>query len=395
MAKVTFDFNLAPKEAIKYLQNKGFKLSFDHDEIIKQAHDKAFTVAKVTRADLLNDIHTALLNAVEKGTPFKEFKKNIKPTLVSKGWWGKKDITNPSTGEIKTIDIGSRRLKNIYDTNMRVSYNKARHEQMDKLPLSVYRRYVSALLESTRDSHAVLHGIILHKDDPFWEKNTPLNGWGCKCKIIAVSKAYMKRKGWKLTNTTPQDIASKEWAYDTRKGNKLSAISKIDLDKSLKELPAIAKNTNYKDLSDEALKAKFFKDLGVVPGSLYVDKIGDPMILDDNLFQSLGYSKVTKKDRHLYLEQFETLISDPDEIYLEMEQLRNPSEKYTSISHRVIKKFLKYYTTQNGAKKALMALFEYQKDKTIGVSLFFIDSAGTVEKKRIGKLIYQKSQRQD
>jgi hypothetical protein len=392
---VKFDFNLKPKKAIAYLKNKGYKLSFDHDKVIKNAHDKAFTVAKVTRADLLNDIHAALLDSMEKGTPFNEFKRDIKPTLVQKGWWGKKDITNPSTGEIKTIDIGSRRLKNIYDTNMRMAYNVAREEQMDKLPLSVYRRYDSALLSSTRDSHAKMHGIILHKDDPFWVKNSPLNGWGCKCKKRAVSLSYIKRKGWTITYSTPQDIASKDWAYDTRKGNKLSKLSKINLDKSLNDLPTISKNDKYKDLSDTEIKDKFFDDLGIVSGGVFIDKINDPMILDDELFKSLNYSKASKRDRHLYIDEFEKLISDPDEIYLEMEKLREPSEKYDAISHRLIKKFIKYYKTPKGAKKALMSLFEYQKDKTIGVSLYFINSSGTVEKKRVGKLVYQKSLKQD
>ena len=33
---------------------------------------------------------------------------------------------------------------------------------------------------------------------------------------------------------------------------------------------------------------------------------------------------------------------------------------------------------------------EYLKDKTAGVSAYVIDSAGTVENKRVEKLIYQK-----
>ena len=51
---------------------------------------------------------------------------------------------------------------------------------------------------------------------------------------------------------------------------------------------------------------------------------------------------------------------------------------------------MRYYKTETGAKRALIVLVEYLKDKTAGVSAYVIDSAGTVENKRVEKLIYQK-----
>lgn len=213
---VKFDFNLVPTEAIKYLQNKGYKLSFDYTDVSREAHHKAFTVAKMTSLDLLADVHQALLKSLEDGTGFEEFKKNIKPTLEKKGWYGIKDIVNPTTGEVKTINIGSSRLKTIYETNMRQAYNVAREEQMDKLPLSVYRRYASALLENTRNSHRAMHGIIKHKDDEFWILNSPANDYNCKCKKQAVSLRQMEKYGWKVTEGKLENIASPEFAYDTR-----------------------------------------------------------------------------------------------------------------------------------------------------------------------------------
>jgi hypothetical protein len=39
--------------------------------------------------DVLSDLHNAAINAVEHGQSFETFKKNIKPTLIQKGWWGK------------------------------------------------------------------------------------------------------------------------------------------------------------------------------------------------------------------------------------------------------------------------------------------------------------------
>ena len=355
-----------------------------------EAHDKAFSVAKVTRADLLDDIHVSLQEALKSGATFKEWQKEIKPTLQKKGWWGEKEITDPKTGEVKKIIIGARRLRNIYNTNMRVAMQKGRYKQMRGFKKAVYWRYVSALLENTRTSHSQKHGLIKHKDDTWWSVNYPPNDWNCKCTVTAHTKSELEDENWSIDENKHENIASRDWAYNVGSQEQVGRLSKIDLDKSMDKLPTIVKQSKYKDLSDEQVKKKFFDDLGIKSGGIFIDKIGDPTLLDDSLFQTFGYSKVTKKDRHLYIEEFEKLISDPDEIYLEREALRNPSEDYAEYDKRTLKKFIRYYKDEKGKKRALMGLFEYQKDKTQGVSLYFVDHHNTVEKKRVEKLIYQK-----
>ena len=51
----------------------------------------------------------------------------------------------------------------------------------------------------------------------------------------------------------------------------------------------------------------------------------------------------------------------------------------------------RYFKTEAGKTHALIALFEYQRDKTQGVSLYVIDNEKTVEKKRTGRLIYSRN----
>ena len=55
-----------------------------------------------------------------------------------------------------------------------------------------------------------------------------------------------------------------------------------------------------------------------------------------------------------------------------------------------MKKMFRYFKTEQGQTRALIALFKYQRHKTQGVSLYVIDNAKTVEKKRTGRLIYSK-----
>ena len=385
MAIINFNFNLAPKEAIKYLQKKGYKLSFDYNELQKEAHHKAFTVAKVTKLDLLNDIFTNIDAALKDGRSFEDFKKKLVPTLKKKGWWGEQNITNPKTGEVKTINIGSRRLRTIYKTNMRVAYQVGRYKQMKALPTSVYWRYKSALLENTRDEHANMHGIILHRDDSWWNTNYPPNGWGCHCKVTAHSMKDIEKRGWKIEGQKQPNIASKDWSHNVGDGSTISNLNKINLDKSLNNLPSTTKNNNYSELNEDELKDTFYKKLGVKRGEIFIDKVNDPMVIDDNLFKSAGgHSKLKKQDRHLLIDGFADTIANPDEIYLEHAVGKISGQK------RLVKKMFKYYKTDNNAKRAIQVIFEYLEDKTLGVTAHLLDSSGGVEKKRIEKLVYKR-----
>ena len=214
MANPTFNFKLKPKEAINYLKQKGIKQSFHYDEIMHEAHNKSFTVAKIMRNDLLLDMQTSLLQAQEDGIKFKEWKERVEPMLVDYGWYGKTSVIDPKTKEVKEIFVGSRRLKNIFKTNMRVSYGVARYKKMKALPFSKYWMYVSMLLGTTRDAHRAKHSKVLERDDPWWSTNYPPNAWGCKCKVRAYSKEQLEKRGIKVEKSFGKDMAAKDWAYD-------------------------------------------------------------------------------------------------------------------------------------------------------------------------------------
>lgn len=377
---IGLSFDLTPKEAYEYLDGKGYKLSYNYDELEGMAHHKSFTVAKVTRADLLQDIHQALLAAQKTGTPFSEFLRQLKPTLEKKGWWGKREIVDPKTGEIKTVHINSRRLENIFKTNMRVSYNVGRYKKQRESSRE-YWRYVSMRLPTSREEHSALHGTILHCDNPFWQTNYPPNGWGCKCKVTAYSKRQIEKRGMKVSESAP-NVASKDWNHDIGAGSRVAKISKLDLDAA--SLHALTPKPELDDLSDAELKERFYQRLGVVEGEMLLDKINDPMIIDDDLFKAAsGHSKIKKRNRHLYLNELAQVIAEPDEIYLDIDELKSGKS-------RIVKKMFRYFTDNKGKRKAVIAVFEYSKDKTQGVSLYVIESEKAVNRKRTERLIYAK-----
>ncbi|MDR1300928.1 MAG: hypothetical protein LBK43_00450 [Treponema sp.] len=186
--------NLIPKQALEYLKHKTLKVGFSYKDVWQEEHAIAFTVAKAMQLDILADIHNAVTEAMEKGQSFETFKKNIKSLLQQKGWWGKKDLPDPLTGETVNAQLGSdRRLKTIYRVNMRSAYQKGQYDRTMESDLHPYLLYRIGPSVHHRKEHLSWDGLILPKDDPWWDSHFPPKGWNCKCYTRAVTEARLKK----------------------------------------------------------------------------------------------------------------------------------------------------------------------------------------------------------
>ena len=253
-----FSFNNPPLDNIAFLMSKKPELHFDYDEIKFEAHQRAFTVAKVTQIDLLSDIQTSLENAFVDGQSFEKWKKELKPTLQKHGWLGKVVVQNPSTKEQKEIFVGASRLKKIFYTNARTAYAQSEARAGYKLPLSEYIRYVAILDNRTRHTHAQMHGKIAHRKDKFWEKNYPPNGWNCRCAVEFISKDEMIEQGFKEMSEIEKTLnfAEKDWDYDTRNLEKNDNGLQLIIENKLKRLAKNQSAVNALNALKAEIKAK-------------------------------------------------------------------------------------------------------------------------------------------
>lgn len=188
-------FTLPPEDAISYLEKKGFKIGWDWHETLDNAHSKAFTVAKIARMDLLQDIRQSLITAMQKGQTLEQWKANITPTLQEKGWWGKKTVINPE-GREQEVQLGSpRRLRTIYDTNMQSAFAAGRYKAMlASAEARPYWEWRHITISNPRKQHVALNGRLFRFDDPFWNVAYPPSEWGCKCRVIARSAREVEGK---------------------------------------------------------------------------------------------------------------------------------------------------------------------------------------------------------
>lgn len=196
---------LPPAEAIRYFRGKGLKASFAWQDMWQEEHAKAFTVAKAMRASVLQDIRDVVDKALADGTAFETFQKNLRPLLEAAGWWGKARAVDPLTGEERLVQLGSpRRLRTIFDVNMRVAYAAGRWERTQETKDTIqYLRYETAGDDRVRPEHAAWDGTTLPVDDPWWDEHYPPCDWGCRCTTVQVSQDELDRNHQSVTDTPP------------------------------------------------------------------------------------------------------------------------------------------------------------------------------------------------
>lgn len=184
-----------PKEALDYFDAKKLKPSFSHLDVWREEHAANFTVAKATQLDVLTGIHAAARKALAEGRTFRDFAKDLKPELERQGWWGKQEVVDPLTGRKRLAQLGSpRRLKTIYETNMRTARAAGQWERIQRTKLALpFLIYELGPSREHRPEHAAWAGRMLPVDDPLWKTHYPPNGYGCKCRVRQVSKSEAAR----------------------------------------------------------------------------------------------------------------------------------------------------------------------------------------------------------
>lgn len=184
-----------PKEALEYFRRKGLRVGFDHRDVWREEHAAAFTVAKAMHLDVLTQIRAEVDRALAEGRTLAQFKKDLKPRLVELGWWGRKEMTDPVTGEIREVQLGSpRRLRAIYRTNLRTALAAGQWERIERTKAGLpYLLYQLGPSREHRPEHVAWHGLLLPVDDPFWASHMPPNGWGCKCRVRQVTRNEAER----------------------------------------------------------------------------------------------------------------------------------------------------------------------------------------------------------
>lgn len=266
--ELNYMFGMTPHEAVEYIQKKGIAITQHWYELWQDAHAKAFTVAKITNAQMLQDIKDLVEKSLKEGLTFDSFKKEFTKMLQTKGYTAPAGLT-------------PWRLETIYRTNLQSAYMRGRYHYQIQDRARPYWMYEAVLDSRTRPSHRGMHGKIFPKDDPIWDIWYPPNGFNCRCRVRSLTKEEAEKRGisegkiiWKTENILKTDTSSQKVpiggykdengnTYYTDKGFSYNPAKAFDqwVDTQLKILPEELKQSVYNDI--EAFRQKNKIELSV------------------------------------------------------------------------------------------------------------------------------------
>ena len=204
MAKTGFDFKSPPQDAIRYLEQKFPKASWAYTDLLDNAHDRAFVVAKMVDVDLATTVQRSIIDAMQNGTGYKAWAKDIDKVLAKSGWYdGQINVDAQGTAK-KVATGGQHRLETIYRTNVAAAYEAGRQQVIfndrDDDPFG-YVMYSAIMDNRTRPTHKALHGKVMEKSDPAWSSISPPNGYNCRCTIVELTQGQIDRYGYKVSKS--------------------------------------------------------------------------------------------------------------------------------------------------------------------------------------------------
>ena len=189
-----------------YFRRKVNMPSARWDDLMHGEHAHGFMVAGVARADVLDELRTAVQSAIDDGEGFEAFRARADDIIRKHGWIG-------GAGD-ESEARRAWRMRTIYQTNLRTSYMAGRWEQLQAFPFLRYQH--NNTVANPREQHQVWNGLVLATDDPWWDTHYPPNGWGCRCTITGVGKGRMRVLGKDGPDPAPDPSDGDpppEWAY--------------------------------------------------------------------------------------------------------------------------------------------------------------------------------------
>ena len=183
--------------AIQYMRTRAdLTVTHNWQDLWEDEHARQFTVSRLARLDLLQALHDGITRSVAGDLNRKDWMQSAERLLANAGWWGEKQVLDPSTGErVKTV-FDPARLALIFDVNTRQAYAAGQWQRLQAAKHThPWLRYVTRDDGRVRPQHQAWHNVTLPVDDAFWQTHFPPNGWRCRCRVAPVSrKTYEQGK---------------------------------------------------------------------------------------------------------------------------------------------------------------------------------------------------------
>ncbi len=171
------------KEAATFIANKPVVSRQVFDQLLPDVKARAMVITGVEDANLVQALRDQIAD-LPRGADWDTLKAGIAEKLSP--WLpdeGQADLRGQAS------ERAERRAELLLRTHGFQAYAAGQHEVMARQRVAFpFWQYQTADDDRVRDSHAVLDGLVLPADSPFWEKHFPPWDWGCRCQVIPLQR---------------------------------------------------------------------------------------------------------------------------------------------------------------------------------------------------------------
>jgi hypothetical protein len=245
MSRIPEYLNLPPREAIEYFRSKVNLPTESWEQLEAEQHDLAYTIAGLTRADLLESMRFLIDQSLSEGNSFETFIEQFDRLVARRGW-------HPDPLPAGPADW---RMRVIFETPVRRALSAGRFSQQrdpDVQRLRPYLQWSHGDSPSPRPNHLALHRQVFRVDDPFWLVAYPMCDYGCKCRAHSLKERNLKEMGLQV-GTPPDPLTIAGPGFRRAAGTTPKAEQQAVLNQGIERLSPSLRSQVEQDLGSRGL----------------------------------------------------------------------------------------------------------------------------------------------
>lgn len=208
-------FDISPhEEAAAIIAQKPILAKRVFDRLLPELRGRAFTITGIESANVMQAVRDEIA-ALPRGTTWTTAKANIVDALSP--YLGDEGAEARATLLLRTHGFQA-----FQAANWRLA-----HEDDD----TTHLQYLATEDDRVRDTHLALNGIVLPKDDPFWNEHYPPWEWNCRCRVRSMNPdlVEMAREDDKQRNPEDQLVMEGPMLRKLREGTIIRGTRTFDV----------------------------------------------------------------------------------------------------------------------------------------------------------------------
>ena len=191
-------------QAAQRLRRKAALTSDDFDRLRAEQRARAFRIAQVNNARLVQRAKNMLRSAIEHGKPYADFRRALEALFDTR------ELPRPLL----------HRMQLVFRQNSQQAYGDAREQVLRSdevavaFPYWMYKTVGNGKpgVRNVRPEHAALHNKVFRYDDPFWNHFRPPWDYNCRCTMIALTEGQVRGRRlivWTYSGGSIRPVADK------------------------------------------------------------------------------------------------------------------------------------------------------------------------------------------